>query len=640
MKQFKHLFSPISIGKMEVKNRIKLPALSMSYTQDFRVSERLTNFYTARAQGGVGLIGIACAATKLEPDAPFVGLFNDSFIDESNKLVEICHNYSAKVYAQVGVGYAWNFGNRSELVSPSDNQKSSIPFRLGSPKDAKLRVLSADDIQQIVESIGDAAARARQAGFDAFELAAGWGYILSQFLSPLTNRRTDSYGGCLENRIRIFKEIIKNIKAKAGRDFPLLARVTAQLTQGGYSIEELKYFAKELEQSGVDSLCVAAGWHSDNVQMIQPWVPQGAWVHLAKELKQVVTIPVSTGTTIRDPGFAEDVIAQGQADLVYMARPLIADPQLPNKAKEGRVEEIRPCIGCCRCMDHTITDSPVTCSVNPWLGNEQEVEEIVQKPKRIAIVGGGPAGITAALVARKQGHDVTLYDAKDRLGGQLLTAFVPPHKELIEKFYRYLVKQVEKGDIKVKLGQKVTPEMLLEGGVESILVATGALPVILNVPGVKEKHVVTAIDVIQDKCNLAPTVNIIGGGLIGCETAEYLTRKGIRVTVLEMLPRVANDVGPILRWGFLKRLREAGIALETNVKVTEITKEGVGGIRQGENVFFPGELVVLAVGMKSETTLPGELQNRVNKLLLAGDCVNPGRIGEALMSAVAVADKL
>ncbi|MCK4698339.1 MAG: NADH:flavin oxidoreductase, partial [Dehalococcoidia bacterium] len=355
MARLKRLFEPIQVGNLELKNRIKMPAMAVVPPESEEVViDRLKAFYTERARGGVAIIGVSCTATRLIQD-PMLGLYDDRFINGLRQLTEVIHAHGARTYAQMGVGYSWTFGDGPvELVGPSGvslSWRPGTPFRMGGPVEPTMpRALALDEIRQIVEAYGDGARRVREAGFDAVEIIASVGYIIAQFLSPLTNKRSDEYGGSFENRMRFLLEIIENMKRKTGPDFTYTCRLSgADLLEGGYTVEDTARMAQMLEKAGIHEIDVMSGWHNAPFAIIQTDVPQGAWAHMAEAVKKAVSIPVAAGTQIQDVMVAESVLAQGKADMVYMARALLADPELPNKAREGRLADIRPCMNCCRC---------------------------------------------------------------------------------------------------------------------------------------------------------------------------------------------------------------------------------------------------------------------------------------------------
>lgn len=640
MKNLSKLFEPIKIGKLELKNRIKLPPLGTGFaTPDGRMTERFKAFYAERAKGGVAFIGINISPLPgTMTGCP--SIYDDQFIPEVAELVKVIHAYGAKVSAQFGPGYGWKKDPQApyELVSPSG---FLLRRDLPSPKE-----LTREDIHRLIEDLGEATRRAREAGFDAVDFLLGVGYYLSQFFSPLTNKRTDEYGGSFENRVRIFLEIIDNARKKAGNDYTFTCRISGQFTKGGYTLEELKDLARLLEKAGIHALDVLPGWHEDPVEMVQMSTPQGAWAPLAEEIKKVVNIPVGAGTRIGDPVVAEQVLQEGKADYVYMARAIIADPELPNKAKEGRLDEIRPCIGCCFCFESifgsnfplTLGEIPIKCGVNARVGREGEyVIESAGRSKKVLVVGGGPAGMEAARVAALRGHQVTLCEEKGKLGGNLIFAAIPPAKSDIGKLAVYYVGQMNKLGVNCRLGERDPLRLIEEDQPEEVIVAAGALPVIPDLPGAGGENVVTALEVLAESKKIGEEVVVVGGGLIGCETALFLAEKGKKVIILEMLEKLGRDIDTVHRWSFLERLRKAGVRMEKKVKVTEISEQGVSGIRNGSTEFFPAETVVLAVGMRANKEVVEKLKEKGLKFHLIGDCLEPRRIRDAVEEGFKVA---
>ena len=643
MVQLRDLFKPIKIGNVELKNRIKMPALHLVYAANNRITDRLRDFYIARAKGGVGLIGFALSPYSAKADPESIvpgslvpGIYDDQLIPHLRDFTDLLHSLGVKVNAQMGAGYSWCFGKDTPevLISPSG---ISMVRSAGAPRP---RAVTVFEIHQMVDEFGEAARRAREAGFDAVEFISGPGYLLSQFLCPVTNQRTDDYGGSPENRARFLLEIIESARSKAGSDYTLMWRLAGEhFVDGGYTLEDTMRLAPMLERAGIHAIELTPGWHEDPVPMVTRDVPQGAWVYQAEAVKKVVNIPVSAGTRIYDPVFANQVIAEGRADLVFMARALITDPELPNKAREGRFEDIIPCTGCAHCFD--LLGMPTECSVNPRTGREGEYTiEPATKSKKIFIVGGGPAGMEAARVAALRGHRVTLAEKENRLGGQLLAASKGPYKADINRLTEYLTNQVEKAGVQVTLGSEVTVEFIQKSHPDEVIVAAGATPIIPDIPGVDGDNVATAFDVLTGRREVEERVVIIGGEMVGCEVAEYLSEKGKKVTLLARRNRVGDDIGRATRWVLIQRLKQAGIMMETKVNVTKITDKGVEGVRDGLTQFFEGDSVVLAVGMRSDTRLIEELKGKVEALHVIGDCAEPRWVKEAINEGFKVAREI
>ncbi|MFC1990225.1 FAD-dependent oxidoreductase [Chloroflexota bacterium] len=633
MHQLKSLFEPIKVGKLELKNRIVMAAMGLGYCPDGRMTERMINFFSERAKGGVGLI--ICNLGKVtEKDENIQGL---------RELADAVHAHGAKIAAQLVARTTWakHGGSKPELVGPSD----FAPPRGGRPA-LPPRPLTIEEIEQMVEEKGEEARRIREAGFDAIQLHANVGTCLaSYFISPLTNRRTDRYGGSLENRYRFLLEILDSTQKQVGKDYPIMCRISGtDFLEGGYTLEDSKMAAPMLEKAGISAISVVTGWHEAPVPSFQMGVPQGNFIYLAEEIKKVVNIPVIGGTKVTDPVFADQLIADGKVDLVYMARPLLADAELPNKAREGRFDEIRTCFACGYCFDarRGDGDDAVYCAINPQAGREAEYTiEPALKPKRVLIVGGGPAGMEAARVAALRGHHVTLLERKDKLGGNLITAAIPPHKkEDIGHLIKYFSRQMELCGVEVKLNQEAAPEFIEQGKPDVVIVATGASALIPEIQGVKGNNVTTALDVLTGARETGERVVIIGGGMIGCETAEFLAEKGKQVTILEMLGRIGGDIGASYRWVVMQRLRGSGIKMETRMKAEEITSKGVKASRDNSSEFFEGDTVVLAVGLKCNDELFHHLQEKVASLYSIGDCVEPHRVAEAVESGYRVAREI
>lgn len=507
-------------------------------------------------------------------------------------------------------------GGRLEPVSPSGVAKRQGPHP---PRSLKIA-----EIHQIVRQYGEAARRVREAGCDGIEIAAGMGLLINQFLSPVTNKRTDEYGGSFKSRLRFLQEIISEVKGKGGGDLAYLCRISGEeFMDGGLTLKETAEIAKNLEHDGIQCLNVQAGWHESTKPLIQSSVPPGSCVYIAESIKKVVNIPVIAAYRITTPELAEEILLQGKADLVGMSRALIADPEFPRKAKEGREQEIRPCIACCRCLDRIIYHEPLECTVNPWAGREAEwLRTPAAKPKKVLVIGGGPAGMVASTTASRRGHQVILYEKQEKLGGQLNYAALAPFKQEIAAFKKYLEGELNRSNVEVKLkasaeATKMNPDV--------VIIAAGAHPLNLKIPGIEK--CITALDVLSGK-QTGERVLVIGGGMIGCEVAEYLAGRGKKVIILEMLKRIGADIGPSTRWVIIGRLRDAGVRIETNAKAIAVTESGVRVERDGKQEEFHGDTVVLAAGMSSVDGTPGQI--KAPQVYRIGDCVSPRKIKEAV----------
>lgn len=635
MQQFTHLMRPATIGTMEIRNRIVMLPLTTGYCEtDETVGNRLIRFYAERAKGGAGLIIVPFspvpAGSPMEP-----GAYHDRFIPGIRALTDKIHENGAKIAAQLITSYHVILKDGiPEVVGPSpvlNQMMRLVP-----------RALTVAEISRIVRCYGEAAHRTRQGGFDAVEVLVGGGYLLNRFLSPISNTRADEYGGSLESRMRIILEIIGSIRKEVGNDFPIGCRLNVdEQMEGGHTVEDSRDAVRILEQAGIQMINVYTGWHESPVPTVQASLPKGAFVHLAEKVKGWVNIPVIAANRINDPTIAEKILADGKADLIGMARALLADPEFPNKAREGRADEIVPCLACSNCLTEILTTykewgNPVStvCTVNPCAGKESEYGmEAAKRSKKIVVVGGGPGGMEAARTAALRGHSVTLYERGNHLGGRLVIASIPPHKDEIASLVKSLAIRTGKAGVKVMLNCEASPEAIAKEKPDVLILATGATPFVPNLPGVDGKNVVSADDVLTGARTVSGSVLVVGGGMAGCETAEYLIEHvpGVTgVTVLEMLPRMADNVSPTYRPFFLARLKKAGIRMETNTAVEAITEEGVKVNQKGVSGFMKGDVVVLAVGFVPSSPFSEKITENVSEVYSIGDCVKPRMIKEAM----------
>ncbi|TET74982.1 MAG: FAD-dependent oxidoreductase, partial [Dehalococcoidia bacterium] len=570
---FKYLFSPIKIGTMEVRNRIAMPPMSNGYgAADGTVTEKMLDYYEARAKGGVGLVIVEATAPndarKHLPISP--GLFDDKQIPSWRELAKAVHGHGARLATQLfdAGPESLSFLSGVQPVGPSPvagRYFRQIP-----------RELSIEEIEGVIDDFAEAAKRGREAGLDAIEIHAAHGYaMVGSFLSPFFNKRTDVYGGSLEGRLKLLVEIIKRIKARAGGDFPIVVRISGDdRVPGGRTLQETQFIAPILVEAGVDAFEVSGGTIPTTFWAVVP--PSGTPLALnapfAEALKQVVSVPVICVGRINSPQLAEFILESGKADMVSMGRALMADPEMPKKAAAGDLEDIAPCVADnYGCIGAAMAGRPPTCIVNPAMGKEKEMAIVpAEKPKRVLVAGGGPAGLEAARVAALRGHQVALLEKEGKLGGQLNLASVPSHMQELSQLIKYLSRQVEKAGVKVELGKEVTPELVDEMKPDVVIVATGACPLTPDdIPGVDNERVVTAWDVLAGKAvTAARNVVILGGGLVGCETADFLAETGdnpavgrTAVTIVEMLGDVALDMPSEVKHLLMQRLHAKGVKI-------------------------------------------------------------------------------
>jgi len=610
MPEFKHLFEPIKIGAIILPNRVLMPAMHMGMAKDGFISDGFIDFYEERAKAGPGpglmIIG-GCYTEKRGMGAPnFVGLDDDRFIPRLKELTDQIHRYDSRIAAQLYHGGRYSPGF---LIGEQHVSASAGPSRFNREP---AHELSIPEIKEVQENFARAARRTREAGFDAVELLCAAGYLVNQFLSPLTNKREDRYGGDIYGRMTFMLESIAAIKEATGADFPLICRLSgSDFVDGSHTLEETKVVAREMERAGVDLISVTGGWHETRVPQITMNVPRGAFVYLAEGIKSSVEkVPVAACNRINNPGMAEQVLAQGRADIVAMARAFLADPNFLRKACEGRADDIRTCIACNQgCLDHVFTLQPVSCMLNPRVNRERETELLpAEKKKSVLVAGGGPGGMEAAWVAAHRGHQVTLCESSRELGGQCVLAAVPPGREEFGEMVRYLERQVERKGVHIRLKTRVTAELVKEMNPDAVVMATGASQIVPGIDGIDGPNVVYARDVLAGSADAGKTVVVVGGGAVGIETGMFLAERGRDVTVLEMLEKLGTDIGISMRWTILKDARELGMKFAESCRVERITGIGVVAARGGKDREFKADTVVIAVGSGPNSELEHELR--------------------------------
>lgn len=629
------LFQPIKIGSLTLPNRIVMPAITTNYEP-----EQHARFLVERAKGGVGLIVIGALQTLFpgrRTGADKVNIYDDRDLPTLRMWTGAVHGAGTKVAAQLATYGYWakTLTSTAEDIGPSAVELPLVGIHPAYAKadfHPKVRALGIDEIRTIEERIGDAAVRARDAGFDAIELQIVGGNLLHRFVNAYTNQRTDEYGGSLEGRCRILLRTIANIRSKVG-DVPLICRIPGvDMVPWAGPQEEWIAVARMLEAAGADAFSIYPGWHETRDPRQQMSVPRGAFVSVAEGIKKAVGVPVAANIRINDAAYADRIIADGRVDMVAMATPLIADADLPNKARDGRLDDIRMCTACCNCWDDYRLGQPITCSVNALVSQEGVVPiEAAPVAKRVFVIGGGPAGMEAARVAATRGHRVTLFEKRDMLGGQLLNATRPPHKEEWRTFLDYLDVQLKKLGVEVRLRADCTAESIRHDRPDAVIVATGATPIVPPIPGAKSPNVRTAVDVLAGGKVSGQRIVIVGGGSVGCEAAEFLADLGKDVTILEMTDQVAVDLGQQNRWVLVDRLDASKIRVETRAKATNITEHGVQILRSGQyKEFFEADMVVIAAGMRADRSLAASLEGTVTSLYEAGDCTAVGRVRTAV----------
>lgn len=626
MSDFVNLLTPIKIGNCEIKNRMVIPPMDTRLpNEDCTVSEQSVNYYEARAKGGYGLIicEYMFVSDTGRPHTHSIGISDDKYIPGLSKITEAVHKHEgAKVFAQLF--HCGAQGSKYMTGCETTYGPSAVQNHTTNTTPAEL---TTEQVYQLIEDFGDAALRAKKAGFDGIEIHGGHGYLISEFLMAIYNKRVDEFGGDFKSRMRFPELIIKNIRKKVGPDMPITMRIGSEPVPNGKGIEELVAEAMYLEKCGVQAFNVSTyGWKNviaPSQQIVGYNIPY------VQAIKQAVSIPVIGGGRMHDPYINEQAIATGKLDMVFLGRQSLADPEYPNKVAAGAYDEIIQCTGCIqRCQLHLFDHSQhISCMLNPFTGREGTWQHIpAENPKNIAVVGAGPAGLNFAFNAAKRGHKITVFEKSSYPGGQLRTGTIAPFKHELAHGIKYALKMCEKYNVEIKYNTEATEDMLLNGEYDSVVLATGGVPVKPNIPGIDNPIIYLAEDVLNGKTPQlvrreteslpGGRVLIVGAGLVGVETADYLAEYNMGmndITIVEMTDQIAPQEHFTTKAFIMERLNGYGVKFQLNTKITEFTPSGIVAECNGETITMEGySAIVLAMGTKSYNPLEEKIAGKID----------------------------
>lgn len=646
--KYPHLFSPIRIGNIRLKNRIiAAPTSPSMITTEGHFTPEMTAYLEEKAKGGAAVVtygeSIVHSATGKSHNKQ---LQLDSFGVKQGMAETARAIHNAGAYANIQLSHGGKYGGLVSVGGDQDGCEVAYgPSHEMTPA-GEVQEMPRDLIFEIIDSYGKGAKLCKDCGFDMVQVHAAHGWLFSQFLSPVINQRTDEFGGSLENRARFLLMALDEVRKAVGPRFPIEIRISGDdLTDVGLGMDDCVKVA-ELVQDKVDLFNVSCGNHEDPDMFCRThpsaFYKRGVNVYLAAEIKKHVNKPVACVGSLNDPAQMEEIIATGQADIVEIGRALLADPYLVKKALEGNAEDITPCLRCYECFGETSKSETVKCTVNPTMGQQLPEKNRTAAPehvKKVLIAGGGPAGMEAAITAANRGHDVTLVEKSDKLGGNLYPAGAPYFKEDIIKLCKVMVKRVKEAGVKVVLNTEVTPEYVESFNPDALFVAIGSNELRPPIKGMELPHVIMAIDAELHPEKLGKKVAIMGGGLVGGEAAVSFHHEGKECSIIEMKSKVAEEVNSFYRGGLMPEIEKSATCY-VNTKVKEIIPAGVLCEKDGEEFIIQADSVVCALGFRAPYDKVDALCDKVDEYYIVGDCKNVGQIYHATNEAYYAAMRL